>query len=276
MQAAPIPAPAPVARPSAQVIRAPSGRAPASASSAKSIAPAEIAPRASSARVAPAGRGSAKSQRNERAGGGGGGKKKVRGGPELLIAAGVLGLLAVVCIAFYVMRTNERQAAESELEKRISVETRNWKKALESFDKAYNAGQQYIVGKEEFSPEKHQNPFKADPEIINVIYEKNYKDKKAANKTDVKSVDETRLTLYPMNKSKEEGDIRLSYGFADSAKNIPVIIATRSIKGPEGDQANLGGKITVVIKAENDHNFDNARNIKPPEKKEKPAEKTEK
>jgi len=241
--------------------------------SAKAIAPAEIAPRASSPRVAPA-RGSAKSQRNDRASGGP--KKKTRGGPELIIAAGVIGVLAVACIIFYVMRTNERKQVHGEIEKRDEIEKRNWKKALGAIDKAYAAGQQFVVGKEEFAPEKHKAPFSSDADFVNVIYEKNYKDKKAANKTDQKSMDETRLTLYPINKVKDEGEIRMSYGFADSAKNIPVIIASKPVKGTEGDQANLGGKITVVVKAENDFNFDNAKNYKPPEKKDKPGEKTEK
>jgi hypothetical protein len=94
---------------------------------------------------------------------------------------------------------------------------------------------------------------------------------------DQQSVDNTRLTLYPMQKAKEEGDIHLTYGFGDSAKNVPVIIASKSVKGAEGDTANTGGKITVIVKAENDYNFDAAKNYKPPEKKEKGgAEKVEK
>jgi len=246
---------------------APSGRAPVSA---KSIAPAEVAPRASQR-----GKASGKSQRSERAGGVGG-KKKVRGGPELIIAGGVLGLLAIACGAFYVMRTNEKKQVLGELEKRVEILNKNWKKGEEAFARADTAGRLYVMGKEEFSPDKQLAPFKGDADIWNVIYEKRYKDKKAADKTEVKAVDDTRMKLYPMNSpAKAEGDFSMTYGFADAEKKMPVVIASKNIKGPEGDTANLGGKITVVVKAEEDHNFENARNYKPPEKKEKAVEKKE-
>jgi hypothetical protein len=47
------------------------------------------------------------------------------------------------------------------------------------------------------------------------------------------------------------------------------------IPAPEGDQVNLGGKITVVVKADNDIKFDKAREYKAPEEK-KPAAPAEK
>jgi hypothetical protein len=55
--------------------------------------------------------------------------------------------------------------------------------------------------------------------------------------------------------------LALTYGFAEN-RTIPVVIAEKRLRPTDGDAANTGGLIMVIVKAEKDHIFEKAQQAK--------------
>lgn len=235
--------------------------------------PAAELSRASARQTSASGRGGAapgQSSRMSGRSGGVGGKKKARGGPELMIAAGIIVVLGVTAAGLYVMRKNEHADVIRKLEEAVRVEKENFALAFDMFSKADAAGRLFVMGKEEADEGKLLASFRGDEKIYNVIYERSLKEKRGANKTEQKALHSDRLLFHTMsNPFKEDQDVKMNYGLADG-KATPIVIAKKFIKSAEGDQANLGGTITVVVRAKTDRSFANAQTAKPVEEKKAP------
>jgi hypothetical protein len=153
------------------------------------------------------------------------------------------------------------------MEEAVAVEKRNFALAFDQFSKADAAGRLYVMGKEEADESKLLASFRGDEKIYNVIYERSLKEKRGANTTEQKALFPDRLLFHTMSTPfKEDQEVKMNYGLADG-KATPIVIAKKFVKAAEGDQANLGGTITVVVRAEKDRNFTKAQEAKPPEEK---------
>lgn len=259
-----------------------SGRAPAQAP-----APAVAQRSASSARVAPASarmapqvaapaRASGRKANMSARGGGVDQPKKKKGkavgGKELLIAFGVIALLAAVVI-FKSMSTNSKiKGIEDAKNAKLEAEIKNYEAAEKAVRSAEDKGALLLVGKEEFDEAKHFGPFKADPSIYNVIYERTYKDKKGEEKHFHKALHPDKLTFMKTGYGKEEQGVRINYALAEN-KTVNVVMGVKNIKLPENDTLNVNAMVTVIVKAPmEDARFELAKNAKEQGGKETPKE----
>ncbi|MCY3021826.1 MAG: hypothetical protein NTW87_22685 [Planctomycetota bacterium] len=218
--------------------------------------------------AAPAPAAGTRSSRRVEAEGGRGGvggiKKRRRGGPELVIAFGVIALLGVVALVLNVVRTKEQRQVAGEIEVRERTYRENLELGANMYVKAEAAGMLFVMGKEEkASDDKLFGPFRNEEKIYNVIYDRNYKDRGKQTKNEQRAMFPDRLRVEKMERGKEENSLRLNYAYADS-KTVPLVIANKSIKAAEGDAANLGGSITVIVKAREDRYFEGGRKAKVP------------
>lgn len=235
----------------------------APASSRMAPQPAAVAPARPSGRKA-----------NVSARGGGGvdqpkkkGKAKAVGGKELLIAFGVIALLAAVVI-FKSMSTNSQiKAVNDAKEAKEQAQIKNYEAAEKAVRAAEDKGALLLVGKEEFDEGKHFGSFKADPGIYNVIYERTYKDKKGEEKHFHKALYPDKLTFMKTGYGKEENGVRINYALAEN-KTVNVVMGVKNLKLPENDNLNVNAMVTVIVKAPmEDSRFDAARAAKDPSKK---------
>ena len=200
-------------------------------------------------------------------------KKKIRGSPALLYCFGGLALLGVLALVVYFSKSSKIKEVKEVIKQREEIFENNMSKAKSAFERAHNAGLLWVIGQEPganpedktLEPklrEKLFGSFQSDSNIYNVIMEWNYKDKKQKDR-------ENKQFLYPEktkvekidNTGREEGGLILTYGFAEN-RTIPVVIAEKRLRAKEGDTANSGGLIMVIVKAEKDHIFEKAQQAK--------------
>ena len=276
-----------------------SGKIPAPGSArVPAIAPASIAPPArASARVPAAGvnRKTASSKRlAPRAGAGPAGanaagtgpkKKKQRGGPELIIIGAILGVAILGTLVFAMYQNSRVKARDQGLEAEKKIYEDNIKLGKDAYQIAEESGKLFILGKESGVPEHNNDPLPAnlkeklfgqlgkDSQVYNVIYNRDYKDKHNKPLTDQRVLYMDKLRIDKMAVGEVDNEVDIRYGFAEN-KTIPVVLATKNIKGDETDAANAGGQITVIVRAKNDAKFENVLHPKapPPEKADKPAD----
>ena len=210
-------------------------------------------------------------------------KKKVRGvGKELMICFGILGFMALTAVVLYIVLSGRNKEIIIRVTEQKDIFKRNMKLGFDSYQRAETVGLLYVLGKEPTATDdKLFGPFKSDDKIYNVVYDRVYKDRRNQPKTEQKAMHTDRLRVDSIEKSEEDKDsgVRVKYGLAEN-KTIPIVIASKMIKGPKDDNANMGGSITVIAKAEADEVFEKAKKPKAtpekaekPEKVEKPAEK---
>lgn len=225
--------------------------------------------RTSQAGARPSSRAGASAQRSGRAAadgdpkrGGAPVRKKVRGsGKELMIAGGVIGLLAIVALVMYSKRSSEDAERKKTQVEQEAIFNNNMQAGFRALVRAENVGAQYVVGKEaDITPDKLFGPFRSDDKVYNVIYDRNFKGERQPG-SEQKAMFPERLKLGRMEQhSREEGGAKCCYGLVDGS--TPVVVATKPYKSADGDAVNLGGLITVIVKAESDRKFENARNPK--------------
>ena len=217
----------------------------------------------------PAGRGSARNP-NERGGAGAGrsargGTKKGVGGPELMIAGGVILVLVVAVIAFYFMKTGEQREANRATEEMHATEKENFKIARERMEQADQAGRAWCQGDEGIADDKLIASLAGDEKIYNVIFSRKKKDKRG--KEDEKQVSAHPEHMGPVGSlnftNDEVKDLHMEYAFAEG-RSVPLVKAVRSIAPKDGDPLNMGGSITVLIRAKDDAHFQKAKNPPPP------------
>ena len=197
-------------------------------------------------------------------------KKKVRGGPELLYAAGIIAVLGIIALVLGVMKNGKQKEVETLIHERQQALDDNMKLGKDAYRIAETAGMLYVMGKEEGIPaekkdalpakldEKLFGSLRSDSKIYNVIYERNFKDKKNKEQTDQRALNPNRLTLNSIPEYGEvDHDVKVMYGFAEN-KTVNVVIASKSIPPEANDAANLGGIITVIVRANPDERFERA------------------
>jgi hypothetical protein len=189
-------------------------------------------------------------------------RKKVRGGgKELMIAGGVIGFLAILALVMYSKRSGEETERKKTQAEQEAIFNTNMQAGFRALLRAESVGSQYVVGKEaDITPDKLFGPFRSDDKVYNVIYDRNFKGERQPG-SEQKAMFPERLKLGRMEQHcREDGGAKCCYGFVDGT--TPVVVATKPYKSAEGDTANLGGLITVIVKADNDRKFENARNPK--------------
>ncbi|MCY3020419.1 MAG: hypothetical protein NTW87_15475 [Planctomycetota bacterium] len=198
-------------------------------------------------------------------------RKKKRGGIELLIAFGAIALLGVIALTLYVIGEQKRRAAAGRAAAQEAILQRNMALAGGTYAQAESAGMLFVMGKDPGATnETLFGPFRTNEAVWNVIYDRNYKEgRPPALRTEQRAMFPDRLRFDKVEHTREDNGVRLNYAFADNMAT-PVVIASKAIKGADGDTANPGGVITVVVKAENDDRFENAKRKKA-EKAAEPA-----
>jgi hypothetical protein len=181
---------------------------------------------------------------------------------EILICFSVLGVLCIGTVILGVTRWQARKKVLIELERQQQIYENNLKRGFDAYQRAEAAGLLFVIKGEATSDSALFDALKRDELIYNVVYDRNYKDRHNAVRSEQKAMAPDRHKVETIEKwSKDDLEVHCSYGFAED-RTMPVVIASKNIKSLNGDTANLGGKITVVVKAENDLKFENAKKPK--------------
>jgi len=197
-------------------------------------------------------------------GGKSGGAKRASGGKELIIAAGVLGILVIAVVFFYFLRNDQAKQVEHIKEERQQAEKDNWKLAKEKIEAADQVAHLWCQGTEDTPEDKLKAPFVSDDTVYNVIYTRKKKDKRG--KEDEKSVavhDERMGSIGSLSTVNDDvPNVHMEYAFVEG-RTVAVIRAVMSIPSKDGDPLNMGGSITVLSKAKEDDHFKRAREVAP-------------
>lgn len=207
-------------------------------------------------------------------------KKKQRGGPELLYAAGIILVLGVTALIIGITKNGERAKNEEIKNAAEKVFHENMDLGKKAFQIANTGGLLFVMGKEEGIPDKKEalpqkldeklfGLLRSDPKVYNAIYERNYKDKRNKEQTDQRALYPDKLSMFTMpDVGETDHDVKLMYGFAEN-KAVPVVIASKNINPEPNDAANLGGQITIIVKAANEARFERALKPRAPAEGEK-------
>ena len=197
----------------------------------------------------------------------------------MLQLRGVMKLTAKICAMLSILAFTARASDQTnaDIEKKLAAmpaaEKANWKLAIEKMDAADKIGRAWCEGSDEVTTEKLKEAFASDDTVYNVVFERKKKDKRGA--------EDSTLTLFVLNDGRNSGtimvlnfvnddmpDVHMEYAFVEG-RTIPVVRAIKNIAAKEGDSLNLGGSITVLVRAKEDAHFKNAR--KPASPKEEKA-----
>lgn len=187
------------------------------------------------------------------------------GGKELMIAAGVLAVLAGGVIFKSMQNSSKQKAVTQAIEAKAEAERMNYDAAEKVWRLAEEKGHDLLFGKEEFNEAKHFGAFRSDPNVYNVVYERRFKDKKGNEKPQQNALYADKLSLVKTDYGTERDGLRINYALADG-KATNVIIAVKNMKIPEGDTLTVSAQLTVIVKAPaEDDKFNKARNAQAPE-----------
>lgn len=194
---------------------------------------------------------------------------------EMLIAGAVVLVMFVVAMIVWMQKSGEQRKAKADEEANLKAFEANIERGKTAMEKANRVGALYVIGRtdDKFDDQSLFVPFKTDSNIINAFYERSFKDRRGTVKHEMKKmsedIDRTTGITTVSNKYKEyPPDLTINYGFAQNGA-VPVVIAKKTYKSAKDDVVNLGGVITVVVKAEDDKTFEQARNA--PKKGEEKA-----
>jgi hypothetical protein len=193
-------------------------------------------------------------------------------GKELMICFGVIGVLAVAAVVIFFIQNARNSKIKDQIRIQNELFEKNMRLGFDSYKRAENAGLLFVMKGEATTDDKLFGPFKSDEKIYNILYDRMYKDKKNKDQREQKAMFKDRLKIETMERAKgaEENGVSVGYGFAEE-RATPLVIAKKFIKPAPGDNANLGGTITVIAKAEWDHIFESAKNQKAAVEKDKAA-----
>jgi hypothetical protein len=194
-------------------------------------------------------------------------RKKVRGsGKELLYCFGGLAAVGVILFVLYNQRKQEQQQAEEHREAQEKIFKLNLQRGFATCKLAETAGFNFLSTGEKTEDAQLFGPFKNDDRIYNVVYERNYKGERQPFLSEQKAMYPGRLWLLQMHElSGQDAGVTCCYGFAEN-KAVPVVVAKKVVRSKEGDEVNLGGMVTVMVKADNDERFERARQPPKPER----------
>ena len=182
------------------------------------------------------------------------------GGKELLICAAIIGVLVVVCAVIYVVRSSDIDRHERFKRAEEKYFSEGFDRVAAKFTAVDEAGRKFCMGEEPNSDpanndmrkaldEKLFGPFRNDPEIYNILYDRMYK-KGSRTYPDQRWMHEG-LTKFDAVKTIMRGGVQLQFGYVDSkAKDQAVFAASRNYTpANKDDKVNLGGRIVLILKA---------------------------
>jgi hypothetical protein len=144
----------------------------------------------------------------------------------------------------------EAQAYKREVQRLKATRERNVTRACRAWRKAFQVGRDFVTGKApDAKPDDLLAPFRGKKDIWNVIYDRQYKDKRNKQACQQVALDKSRLRLMRYSASIEKDGISMYYGMAEE-HTLPIMLAEKFIKPEAGDKKNLGGKITVIVRGE--------------------------
>jgi len=172
---------------------------------------------------------------------------------ELIICLGVLAVLLVVCGVLYATKSRERQRIEVKNRREREIQERNEDLAYQYFLKAQSVGTGFVTGKTpDAAPAALFAPFTGDNRVHNVIYRRDYRDRKNAPKTDQRAMYNDRLSFTKIASraaTREQGTVQINNGVVGDE---PIMIAGKHYEPEQGDRVNAGGDVTVIVKAGKD------------------------
>ncbi|HEY3320621.1 MAG TPA: hypothetical protein VGP72_09165 [Planctomycetota bacterium] len=178
-------------------------------------------------------------------------------------AIAVVVLLALAVGVTGLVRHAQWLKTKGEIEKQEAIKEANLQRGQDVWRNAEKAGLLYVLGRE--TPALLEDdaklrarlfePFVKDERVYNVIFERRYRDRQRRDQTDAKYLyaDRTRIDVLNLVNEERSG-VRLQYALADR-KNVNCVFATKIIPAPGDDNVNLGGMITVLVRAEEDNRF---------------------
>jgi len=173
-------------------------------------------------------------------------------------------------------RSREQKESEAYGQAQEKIFNENMQRGFASCLRAEKAGLSFITTGQASSDDTLFGPFRNDDRIYNILYDRNYTDGRVAVITTQKVMHPERTQIERMDGiNSQDGGVRCCYGFAAN-KTMPLVVASKLIKVgeaaakpkdgetkfKEGEITNLGGTITVIVKADNDDRFDRVRQAK--------------
>lgn len=169
------------------------------------------------------------------------------GGKELLICAGLIGVLGIVVIAMYFKKsTDEAHANQGKKEALVRKEA-NQDRAITHFRAAERTALNWIQGKTDITPPDVSGL--CTSEVYNAVLTRNFKDTK-------KKRDANQIVKYNQNPTSAVGKkatvldgkdgIMLSMVEIDGKE---MVLAAKNYQVPADDKVNQGGEIIVLVYA---------------------------
>ena len=200
--------------------------------------------------VAPSGRGVSPSGR-----GGDDRRKSVRppktGVPKEFIAAAVIiAILGIGTAVVYSVQTGKKNSIESKIRRQNETHDHNVKLTFDTFQNAFNAGYKWIQGSaKDLKDDDLFGPMKSDV-VYNVIYTRNFKDKKGKDQTEEKVMYPGRTKVKKFKQSDRKDNVDMTRGQTDDDAKTDIYVANKIIPAEAGDNVNQGGSILVIVKTD--------------------------
>lgn len=201
-----------------------------------------VSARASEAKISARGEGK-KGQSIRKSGGTGGGK-------ELMIGGIVIVVLCVAVGIMYVQKNGEIRSAEEAKRLANKATEDNLDRAKTAFRDAERAGMAFVTSKnEKATDEELFGSLKSNEVVYNVVYNRNYTDKRRSSQTEQRAMYKERLTSVGIGSSLGTPDgIQINTGKADNG-SLDIVIARKNYTADKDDKTNSGGEILVIVKA---------------------------
>jgi hypothetical protein len=168
-------------------------------------------------------------------------------GKFLAIFLGVIVLMITVCAVLYVKGSSEKSKADEAKKKVERVREQNLDRVYQAFLKAHSVGKNFVTGADPNATEDQLfGPFRGDSNIYNVIYTRNYKDKKRDTFAQ-KMLDAGRKNIAESGNTTVKEGVQIKNG---RANDEPIMTARKAYSSDAADQINQGGEILVIVNAQ--------------------------
>lgn len=162
------------------------------------------------------------------------------------IALGVIALMVVGAIVVYSNNNAKIRDAKATEERMKKAREDNEATGLKYMQAALEAGAPYIRGEApEAKEETLFGSLRGQPDVYNVIFERSYKDRRNKSQTEQKKMNGNTSYNQTSQDWKKE-DITMHTG--TSSDGQPLVVSKRQVAAKEGDKANLGGWVIVMVK----------------------------
>lgn len=162
------------------------------------------------------------------------------------IALGVIALMIVGAIVVYSNNKSKIQQADDTKRRIEKAREENEMRGLKYMQRALEAGAAYIRGETpEATDDALFGSLRGEADIYNVIFERNYKDRRNKSQTEQKKMNGNTSYNQTSQDWKKE-DITVHTGTASDGQAL--VVSKRMVPAKEGDKANLGGWVIVMVK----------------------------